>query len=246
MNNKTKTTMFVMVSVLAAVMVAATITPVYAEIPEDLHDEAIEGKNAWNTLETLRNMENRTADNEAQIITLQARYDEIVTMLNEHAVPSPQQWDANEAKWIEKNAPPDNESEDTEMREKCGCTRSLKFIAGFKYDQFGFWPAVRLAPSWESVYTVGQEETSTVRVNQDYEQDIRPVALMKLTAPEKGKIGLDMDGYDNADNPIYNPRPTTKTVTAVTPFNQYQWFPIFGHANLGEEFELTGTLKSLR
>lgn len=244
----TKNTTILMLTVLAAITVAVTAATgtSFAEIPESLHDEAIEGKEIWGTLETLRNQENRTADDEQRIATLQVRYDEIVAMMNEYNVPSPQQWAENEAEWVARNAPPDNSEEDRQTMAMCGCTKALKFIAGFEYKKYGYWPVIKLSNGgWESLTSVDQSETSTVRADKDYDHDIRPLALMKLTAQGQGRVMLDPAGYDEAGNPIYDPRPVTKTVTAVTPFNQYHWFPIFGTADRGDEIDVEGTLRSL-
>ena len=236
--------MFTVLTTIMAVA-ASTIGIVFAEIPEDLYDEAVEGKEIWGTLETLRSQENRTASDEQQIATLQARYDEIVAMMNKHDVPSPQQWAANESEWLQRNAPPDDGEEDVQVT-SCGCTQTLKFIAGFKYDKYGFWPVVKLANGWKSLTYVGQSETSTVRADKDYERNIQPLALMKLTTHGEGRVTLDPAIYDEAGNLLYDPGSVDKTVTAVTPFNQYHWFPIFGPIDRGEELEIEGTLRSLR
>ena len=191
----------------------------YAELPEEIKQKALQGKQIWEKMDELQNKANPTEEERLKVTTLQADFDAIVAELNPYGIATQEQWDANTDYWITAGIPavPDENSQtkDVAAATSCGCSQTLWFIAGYNYWLWGFWPT-SVFGDWESLRNEGDQRTSTATVHADLDR-IRPFTTFTLSNPGVAEATLDMYGKTEGGDIFWDPVEKNVRITSVNP-----------------------------
>ena len=221
--NKTtsKTTKAILFASLTVVTILSfsAMDLAYAELPEEIKQKALQGKQIWERMDELQNKANPTEAERLEVATLQADFDAIVAELNPYGIATQEQWEDNTDYWITANIPAipseHSQTDDAAATASCGCPQTLWFIAGYNYWLWGFWPT-SIYGDWESLRNEGDQRTSTVVVHDDLDR-IQPFTTFTLSKPGVAEAALDMYGETEDGDVFWDPVEKNVRITSVNP-----------------------------
>lgn len=206
-------------TILFGGLIVAMILPfgmdfAFAEIPADVKAKALEGKQIWEKLESMKKAA-KLSTNASEITeekTLQAKFDNIVKEMNKHGIATQEQWDSDPQYWRSLNLPPlpvsdtpdttyspskgDLASTNTiEAMNQCGSCgpQELHVIAGFDYLLWGWWPTSAYSiHGWKTLTYDGDSDATVVTLEDDH-SEITPHITQKIK--KIGTVNYDY-GYD--------------------------------------------------
>ena len=135
--------------VLSAPVILVAAVPAYAEFPDHVEAAGLEGKLIWERLEYLREAGVHTAQDREVESNLEARFNEIVMLMNQCGMASPTQWEEDPDYWRMVNAPPIGQGVAGDAS-PCFCPQEFRVIAGFDCMACGVWPTSGLVATWSS------------------------------------------------------------------------------------------------
>lgn len=259
-----------MKTVLLASLVAAIILPfgmmgfAEAEVSEEIKYKALEGKQIWDKLDHIKGKTEKTAQDKMLERELEKHFDEIAKEMNKHGIATPEQWEKNPDYWRMKNAPiavtmvdpnegsnsvnlDNNDSAGTATMAPgpCFCPQEFRFIAGFDFVLWGFWPSSAFASSWTS---------TTIAPNLDMISDVQTRADHGEIAPFV-KFGLVKAGSaiiteeHSAENPggveLSSSNSTSRTVARVIPSHHTVYYEKVTNPPVGTDIQVLVDVKSL-
>ena len=154
----------------------------FAEVPKEIRYRALEGKHIWEKLEYVndKSKTEKTSQDKELAVKLKAQFENITAELNEYGIASPAQWEEYPDYWRMKNAPPmfactntttlTNDTGTTgASSDPCFCPQEFRFIAGFDYKMWGFWPTSALSDSdYESARIATEDMVSAVMTKAEH------------------------------------------------------------------------------
>ena len=181
----------------------------FAEVSEEVKSKALEGKQVWEELVDIKNKEDKTDKEELYESELQKQFDVIAKEMNEHGIATLEQWEKNPDYWRMKNAPTSvtmhggealenfkslnsdtNTSTTPSIHSPCFCPQEFRFIAGFDYLLWGFWPTSAFADTWTAATAPTEDLIPAVEseVGHSYMTPFVKYSLVKA-----GSASIDME-----------------------------------------------------
>ncbi|MDE0089898.1 MAG: hypothetical protein OXP12_00845 [Thaumarchaeota archaeon] len=250
-----KTTSKTMKAVLFASLTVVTILSfsamdlAYAELPEEIRQTALQGKQIWERMDELQNKANPTEAERREATELQTDFDAVVAELNPYGIATQEQWEANPDYWITANIPaiPSEYGQTggaTAATNSCGCSQTLWFIAGYNYWLWGFWPT-SVFGDWESLRNESDQRTSTAVVHTDLDR-IQPFTTFTLSRPGVAEATLDMYGETEGGDIFWDPVEKNVRITSVNPSYATVKEPIVRYVAEDSEIIADVTLSSIQ
>ena len=175
----------------APVILVVAVVPAYAEFPDHVDAAGLEGKLIWERLEYLREAGVHTAQDREVESNLEARFNEIVMLMNQCGMASPTQWEEDPDYWRMVNAPPIGQGVAGDAS-PCFCPQEFRVIAGFDYLLWGVWPTSGLAATW-SFSTRAPAEMISNAITRAEHGEIAPFAKFGLI--KEGRAGITESHY---------------------------------------------------
>ena len=115
--NKHRTASLIAITTIFVLVLGLGVA--YAEPPEHLLNDALEGKQLWERIDQLQSKVNQTEVEREELESAQERFNEIRTLLNSYGMATPQQMEANPEYWRDYNDTPEDEGNAAVAQ--CGC-----------------------------------------------------------------------------------------------------------------------------
>jgi len=208
----------------------------FGEVSEEIKAKALEGKQIWEKIEDIKSKEVKTEKDELDEKKFQAQFDAIAKEMNKHGIATPEQWEKNPDYWRMKNAPTavtvhgGDASEDFRSpsgntdsftapsvhSSPCFCPQEFRFITGFDYLLWGFWPDSAFASSWKSSRVPVNGMISAVTSLEDHGH-ITPFVKFGLVKPGSASISVE--------HSVENPYGIELSDSELTPYSVSRVIP---------------------
>lgn len=239
----------IFVAVLAAVLaLAISFGPTYAELPDEIKEKALEGKQIWERIEELQSKTNPTEAERLEITNLQANFESLVIELNPYGISTQEQWDADPDYWTSVNIPAipneDGQTEGSYTTASCNCPQRLWFISGYTYWLWGFWPSTVFG-EWDALRNVGDYSTSTAIVDGNQDR-IKPFTKFTLSRSGEARATLDMYGETENGDRFWDPADRNVRITSANPAYATVHYSVIRYVADGSDIVAYVTLNSIR